>query len=404
MGFLEREEDLMLKEAEALKQRLVGWRRDIHRHPELGFEVHRTASLVASALSNMGIETRTGVGKTGVVAYLGDGNGPVIAIRADMDALPIQEENDVPYASVMPGRMHACGHDAHTAMLLGVGALLAKQSIPGQVRLLFQPSEEVADAEGVSGAPRMIADGALEGVDAVIALHVNGTVPTGTICVEDGWVGAAVDTFRVHIVGRGGHGAYPHETIDSIWLTTQVLNTLYAIPSRRVAPLQPCVVSVGMIHGGSADNILPDAVYLEGTLRSFDDNVREQLLQEVERGLAIARSFGGDYRLQIERGYPATYNDATVAGWLRRVAGDLLGPAQVCGMQRSMGAEDFSYMARAAPGAMFGLGVKPPSAEPRHLHTCTFDIDEDALPIGASILAETALRFVRGDLAQERTL
>jgi amidohydrolase len=283
-------------------------------------------------------------------------------------------------------------------MLLGVAAMLSKEFIPGEVRLLFQPSEENFDEEGVSGAPRMIADGALEGVDAVIALHVDGTVETGTIGIEDGPVAAAVDTFKGYVLGRGGHGAYPHQVIDPIWLTSHVLNALYAIPSRQVAPLQPCVVSVGVIRGGSAENVIPDEIYLEGTLRSYAEDVREALIQEVERAFTTARVFGGDYRLKIERGYPVNVNDPQVAGWLREISGDFLGDDHIRLTQKSMGAEDFGYMTQRSPGAMFRLGVKPPGAEPRFLHTATFDLDEDALPIGAAILAETALRFVRGDL------
>jgi amidohydrolase len=390
----------MLAEAQTIKGQMIQWRRTIHQWPELGFDLHRTAALVTDTLAELGIEARSGVGKTGVVAYLGDGNGPVIGVRADMDALPILEENTVPYASRTPGKMHACGHDSHTAMLLGVATLLSRRSFPGQVRLLFQPSEEGGYDNGVSGAPRMIEDGALDGVDAVIALHVYGTLETGQILVDDGVVGAAVDTFRADIIGRGGHGAYPHETLDPIWLTSQVLNALYAIPSRRISPLQPSVITVGAIRGGTADNVIPNSVHLEGTLRSFDSAVRDQLVQDVERAMQVVRAFDGDYDLRIEHGYPPLVNDPAAAGWLRSVAGDLLGGQNVDTGNVSMGAEDFAFMTQCAPGAMFALGVKPPGGQPRYLHTPTFDLDEDALPIGAAILAETALRYARGELVR----
>ncbi len=389
----------MLDEAQAIKDQLSQWRRAIHRRPELGFGVEHTAELVATVLAELGLDVRTGVGKTGVVGYLGKGSGPAIAIRADMDGLPIQEENTVEYASQTPGCMHACGHDGHTAMALGAAKLLSRRKLPGQVRFVFQPSEEAADAEGVSGAPRMIADGALEGVDAVIALHVDPAVETGQICAGEGRVGAAVDTFRAHILGRGAHAAYPHQAIDPIWLATHVLNALYVIPSRRIAPLEPAVASVGVIRGGSADNVIPDTVYLEGTLRSFSEDVREQLIHEVEIALGVTRSLGGDYQLTIERGYPSTRNDPTVVGWLRRVGADLLGGDKVITAQKTMGAEDFSYMVQVAKGAMFRLGVKPPGGEARRLHTSTFDLDEAALPIGSAILAETARRFVSGEFS-----
>jgi amidohydrolase len=388
----------MLANAQVIKDQIIHWRRTIHKHPELGFEVYRTAELVGKSLAEMEIEVQTGIGKTGVVAYLGANEGPVIAIRADMDALPIQEENQVDYASQSPGLMHACGHDAHTAMLLGVAKLLNQHELPGQVRLLFQPSEEAADEEGISGAPRMITDGVLEGVDAVIALHVDGKHDAGEINIQDGWVGAAVDTFRGDIIGVGGHGAYPHHTVDPIWLTSHVLNALYAIPSRQVKPLEPNVVTVGVIKGGSADNVIPDSVYLEGTLRSFEDEVREQIIKEVERAMSISRALGGDYNLRIERGYPALKNNPVIANWIRRVGGDLIGENQIGADQKSMGAEDFSFMIKKVKGAMFNLGVKSPGAEPRYAHTSTFDLDEDALPIGTAILAETALRFLQGEL------
>lgn len=385
----------MLAEAQALKEQLVQWRRTIHQWPELGFEVYRTAELVATTLNSLGVETRVGVGKSGVVGYLGDGDGPVIAIRADMDALPIEEETQAEYASQIPGYMHACGHDAHTAMLLGVATLLSRRRFPGQVRLLFQPSEETHDEEGLSGAPRMIADGALDGVDAVISLHVDGTVETGHIVLDDGPVDAAIDTFCAHVLGAGGHGAYPDQTIDPIWLTAHVLQALYAIPSRRVKPLQPCVLSVGIVRGGTAENIIPNSVYLEGTLRSYDEEVREQLLTEVELALKLVHAFGGSYELSFIRGYPASVNHPEVTAWLRQVASEFLSAEAVNAGQKSMGSEDIGYMTQLVPGAMFHLGVKPPGAPSRYLHASNFDVDENALPIGVALLSETALRFVQ---------
>jgi len=388
----------MLEKAQQLQERLSAWRRAIHQYPEIGFDLFRTAELVSGELRNMGIEIQTGVGKTGIVAHLGTGDGPVIAIRADMDALPVQEANQVEYASQIPGCMHACGHDAHTAILLGVAALLNQEALPGTVRLLFQPSEEAFDEEGVSGAPRMIEDGALDGVDAIIALHVDGTVDAGKIAIEAGPIGAAVDTFQGSIIGQGGHGAYPHEVVDPIWLTSHVLSSLYAIPSRQVSPLESCVVSVGVVRGGTAENVIPDEVYLEGTLRSYDTKVREALIREVERALKITQTFGGDYRLKIERGYPVLVNDPEAAGWFYQAGSDLLSPENVARKQKSMGAEDFGYMTQLAKGAMMKLGVKYPKEGARYLHTSTFDIDESALPIGAAMLAEVARRYVCGEL------
>ena len=385
----------MLTQAKALQPRLVELRRTIHRYPELGFDVHRTAELVARTLGELGLEAQTGVGRTGVVGYLGDGDGPVIAIRADMDALPIDEVNQVEYVSERPGRMHACGHDAHTAMLLGVGLLLAQHKLPGQVRLLFQPSEEAYDEHGVSGAPRMIEDGALEGVDAVIALHVNGVLETGQIAVEPGQASAAVDDFKAYVRGKGGHAANPESTVDALYLASQVLNALYAVPSRRIDPMKPAVLTVGVVRGGTASNIITDTVYLEGTLRSRHDDVRDQLIEEVRRCLEIARALGGDYELVIERGYPSMLNDAGVVAAIQTAERDLLGEAGLGTSKPMMGAEDFAYMTRLAPGAMFSLGTRVPGSEPRYPHAPNFDIDEDALPIGAALLAETALRLLK---------
>ncbi|MBL8097246.1 MAG: amidohydrolase [Anaerolineales bacterium] len=383
-----------LAAAQAIKPFIVDLRRRIHRQPELGFDVHKTAALVARTLGELGIETQTGVGKTGVVAVIGDGEGPVVGIRADMDALPILEDTGLDFASEVSGKMHACGHDAHTAMLLGAAKLLSTHPIHGQIRLFFQPSEEIADDEGISGAPRMIDDGALKGVDRVIALHVDGENYVGQIEVGTGQVSAAVDTFFGHVIGTGGHGARPQVAIDPIWLSTHVLNALYAIPSRRIDPFQPSVLSLGVVRGGEASNVIPRSVYIEGTLRSMDSKVRETLITEVERCFSLARVFGGDYTLKIERGYPSMHNHAGVAETIEATARELLGPDSIVPAMPTMGAEDFSYMTELAPGAMFMLGVRKPGIDAQRVHTPTFMLDEDALPLGSAMLAETALRLL----------
>jgi amidohydrolase len=384
----------MLSKAKKLQPRLVEIRRTIHRHPEPGFEVHQTAALAARTLAECGARYQTGVGRTGVVGRLGNGGGPVVAIRADMDALPIQELNQVDYISQVPGFMHACGHDAHTAMLLGAAMLLADEKLAGEVRFLFQPSEEAFDKHGLSGATAMLADHVLDGVNAVIALHVTGTLNTGLIEVSSGVGSAAVDTFKAIITGKGGHGAHPNLTIDPFWITAQVLNALYAVPSRRIDPLQPSVLSVGVVRGGSAANIIPDSVYIEGTLRSIDPIVRKQLLDEVRNAFEITRIMGGSYELELESGYPSMVNDADVVEQIRLAATGILGADAVLPDRLSMGAEDFSYMTATCPGAMFNLGVRQPGQPARFLHNPEFDIDENALPVGSAILAETALRLL----------
>jgi len=265
-----------LQMATEIEPQIIAWRREIHQYPELGFEETRTANLVANALREMGVEVETGVGRTGVVARFGNGNGRKVGIRADMDALPIQEAVDLPFASTTPGKMHACGHDAHTAMLMGVAKVLqAMPEINGEIRLLFQPSEERWDADGVSGATAMIADKALDDLDAVIAIHVNSLLPVGQIEVTDGMALAAVDTFTATIFGVGCHGAMPHVGIDPIWISAQVINAVQSIRSRRTNPTSGSVVTIGSIHAGDAPNVIPDRVQLNGTIRSFAEAVVE---------------------------------------------------------------------------------------------------------------------------------
>lgn len=384
-----------LNKARELEPQIVAWRRDIHMHPELGFEEVRTANLVADNLRELGLEVEVGVGRTGVVARIGEGH-PVIGIRADMDALPIQETNDVPYASKTPGVMHACGHDAHTAILLGVAKML--HNMPdrpaGEIRLLFQPSEEKWGADGISGATAMIQDQALVGLDAVIALHVSSTTKSGMIELGEGYMLAAVDEFEATIRGQGGHGAAPHETIDPIYIQAQVINAIQGIRARRLKPTEPSVITVGSIHGGTASNVIPSEVKFTGTIRSFSEETRQQLHDELDKAFGVARALGGDYELKIIRGYPSLYNDPDVVNLMREVSIEAVGEDGYKLAEPIMGAEDFSYMAQAAPGAMFFLGAQIGDDHRPH-HNSNFDIDEQALPVGAAVLAETAVRLLR---------
>ena len=385
----------MLDRAREIEQQLINWRREIHMHPELGFQEFKTAEFVAEILRSLGVKVKTQVGRTGVVGYLGEGK-PVVALRADMDALPIQEANDVPYASQVPGVMHACGHDAHTAILLGVAVLLREEELPGQVRFLFQPAEEVSDEQGKSGAVRMIEDGAMEGVDVVLSLHVDSDVPVGSIDIDDPYISAGVDSFYATLVGRGCHGAYPHRGVDTIFILGQVINAIHGIVSRRIDPVQPAVISIGSVHGGQADNVIPDIVEISGTIRNVDEKVRQELFGQLERALGVARALGGDFELRIEEGYPVSLNDPQVASLIRRVAIDLLGEDCLHPPEPGMGAEDFGLLASLAPGAMFSLGTKGES-ELGEGHSSTFDIDERALPIGAAILAEATRCYLVGE-------
>lgn len=389
----------MLKRAHEIEPQLVEWRRDFHRHPELGFQEVRTAGRVAHVLRSWGCRVRTGVGRTGVVGELGSGT-PIIAIRADMDALPIKDAKQVDYASSVPGVMHACGHDAHTAIGLGVATVLSREPLTGTVRFLFQPAEEVGDDEGISGASRMLEDGAFEGVDAVLALHVDATAPAGTIKLGAGPSSAGVDTFHATLIGQGGHGASPQRTVDPIHIAGHVILALHGIVSRRIHPVSPAVVSIGSIHGGQADNVIPRQVELSGTIRFMDTAVQEKIHTEIERALGIARAMGGDYRLRIEPGYPPMFCDPGVVELLRQVGRDILGDHNTLPAQLEMGAEDFSFFTDRAPGAMFSLGCRIEGDE-RRAHSARFDIDERCLPIGVAVLAEAALRLLRQQLPGE---
>ena len=385
--------------ATALKESMIAWRREIHIHPELGFLQHDTARLVARVLREMGLHVQTGVGKTGVVARLGEGH-PAIGLRADMDALAVQEANDVIYASQTPGVMHACGHDAHVAILLGVARLLAEMPDrpAGQVRFLFQPSEEGMDAEGKSGAQRMVEDGAVDGLDVIVAQHVTSDYPCGEVEIVDGYATAAVDTYEATILGAGCADAYPHTGLDTIFIAAQVINAIHGVRSTRVDPLRPSILSVSTVHGGSARNVIPPEVTISGTIRSYDDETRDLLPRELERALSVARALGGDYRLSLRKGYASTHNDARVAAVLRQVVLDLAGPGCLRKPQPGMSGEDFGCMMRGIPGVWFQLGAQI-GHEKRPHHSPTFDIEESVLPLGAALLTETARRLLVAPVA-----
>ena len=391
----------MLQRAQAIQDQLTKWRRTFHQHPEVGFAETRTAALVADELRKLGLRVETGVGKTGVVGHLGSGS-PCVALRADMDALPLQEANAVPYASQVPGVMHACGHDAHTAILLGVATLLAQVNrespLPGEVRFVFQPSEEAVDAEDKSGAMRMVEDGAAKGIDIAFALHVSTEYRVGDIVVGEGLISAAEDSFRIKLIGQGGHAAYPHRTVDPIFMLGPVLTAIHGIAARRTDPTKPAVVSVCSVHGGAATNVIPDSVELLGTCRSADEETRQHLLAELEKALGVARALGGDYEFQVMPGLMSSRNTPVATELVRQVGVDVLGAERLPTPQAGMGAEDYGCFVNEARegGMMFGLGVWSGEGDKRVAHSPDFDIDERGLPIGAAILAEAAVRYLRG--------
>jgi IAA-amino acid hydrolase len=385
----------MLRRASDLSETLVALRRDLHQHPELSFEEHRTAQVIAARLARLGIPVRTGVAGTGVVGEIGEA-GPCVALRADIDALPIQEENEVPYASSVPGVMHACGHDVHAAWLLGAAQLLAEEAaagrLPGRVRFLFQPAEEAQDAEGLSGAMRMVSEGVMEGVQAVFGLHVWSELEVGKMSLREGAACAYPDKFELVINGQWGHGAFPHRGVDAISLSAQVINALQTVISRRLDPTRGRVLTVGTIHGGTKDNILAGQVTMTGTIRTFEPETREQLFAEMEQACGVARALGGDYELRILPGYIPVVNDPAMTALLRRVGQDLLGESQVEQAELQMGGEDFSYFAQEAPGCFAFVGGASPGQPARMHHDSRFDVDERCLPLGAALLAEAALR------------
>jgi amidohydrolase len=403
----------------AIEPKVVAWRRDIHQHPELGNREFRTSALVAEHLKGLGIEVKTGVAHTGVVGTLVGGRpGPVIALRADMDALPVTERVDLPYASQARGTyngqevgvMHACGHDAHVAILMGVAEILSqrRESIPGTIKFFFQPAEEGPPAGEEGGAELMVREGVMDHpkVEAVFGLHVNSVLQTGQIAYRPGGTMASAESFRIVIKGKQAHGAYPWSSVDPIVTATQVVMGLQTIISRNVELTEgAAVVSVGRIHGGVRSNIIPEQVELEGTLRALNEETRI-LLRERVRAVAtqIAGAMGATVDVTVPDGvaYPVTFNDpeltARMLPSLQRAAGAenvLLRPAVT-------GAEDFSFFAQKAPGLFVFLGGRDPALPearaPGH-HTPEFQIDDRGLDLGVRVMAQLALDYLGGSTA-----
>jgi amidohydrolase len=390
--------------ARELAKDIVKWRRHLHAHPETGTETPETAAYIAAVLRELGIEVRTGVGGHGVVGVLrgspGDGRHDTrtIAVRADIDALNVQEETGLEFASKVPGRMHACGHDGHVAIALGAATILSrmKDGLKGNVKFIFQPAEE-----GPGGAKPMIEDGALRDpqVDAIVGLHMGclWNVPSGSVGVMPGAMMAAMDRFEILVKGKGGHGAMPHQTIDALYVGAQVVSALQGIASRRTNPLSPIVVTVGQFHSGSAFNIIPGTAWLEGTVRCLDEELRARIpdmIREVAQGVSAA--MGAECEVKYHLGYPVVINDRDFTEFFAGVARDVLEAAGRGTVQQipepTMGGEDMAYYLREVPGTFFFLGSRHEVAYPHH--NPKFDIDESTLPLGAALLAETARRWL----------
>ncbi|HLN59459.1 MAG TPA: amidohydrolase [Thermoanaerobaculia bacterium] len=365
---------------------LVQTRRDLHQHPELGFEETRTAGIVAGRLSRLGLSPRTGVGRTGVTADPGQ-SGARILLRADMDALPLTEATGAPYESRIPGKMHACGHDGHVAIGLAVAERLSRAPRAERFRFLFQPAEE-----GAGGAEACAADGVLEGVTAAFGLHLWNQLPVGKIGVNRGALLAAVDEFAIEVEGRGGHGASPHETADPILAAARIIDALQSVVSREISPLDSAVVTIGSVHGGTAFNIIPSSVRLTGTARSFTEEAGRALPEKVARVVrGTAEAAGVMARLDYRRVNRATVNDRAMAELFIETAREIFGEENVETETRTLGGEDMSVFLSRVPGCFFFVGSAPAGPHRPH-HSADFDIDERSLALATVLFEAVALR------------
>ncbi|PKP69596.1 MAG: amidohydrolase [Alphaproteobacteria bacterium HGW-Alphaproteobacteria-4] len=380
----------VLNRIAAYAPEMAEWRQHLHAHPELTFECHETAAFVAARLREFGVdELHEGIAKTGIVAIInGRASGPTIGLRADMDALPLTEITGLPYASQSPGKMHACGHDGHTTMLLGAARYLAEtRNFAGRVALIFQPAEENGGGAGV-----MVAEGIMERFEIaqVYGIHNTPGQPEGSFHTCPGPLMAAVDSFEVHVQGRGGHGAYPHETADPVVAAVGIVTALQTIVSRNHMPLDDLVVSVTQIHAGSADNIIPDTAWINGTVRTFRPEVRAMVRKRIAAIVAgQAAAYDVTAGLDYHEGYPATVNDPAKTTFAAEVAREVAGAAAVNDAAgREMGAEDFSYMLEARPGAYLFLGQGPGAG----LHNPAYNFNDAVAPVGASFFARLVER------------
>ncbi|MBW4549124.1 MAG: amidohydrolase [Symplocastrum torsivum CPER-KK1] len=382
----------------SLQPQLVEWRRHLHQRPELGFKEQLTAQLIAQKLQEWGIEHQTGIAETGIVATIPSNRpGPVLAIRADMDALPVQEENDVPYRSMHDGVMHACGHDGHVAIALGTAYYLSqhRDDFAGTVKFIFQPAEE-----GPGGAKPMVEAGVLKNpdVDAIIGLHLWNNLPLGTVGVRSGALMAAVECFNCTILGKGGHGAMPHQTVDSVVVSAQIVNALQTIVARNVDPIDSAVVTVGELHAGTAQNVIAGTARMSGTVRYFNPKLEGYFGKRLEQVIAgVCQSQGASYELDYWHLYPPVINDVKIAELVRSVASEVIeSPVGIVPECQTMGGEDMAFFLQAVPGCYFFLGSANPTKDLAYPHHHPrFDFDETALGMGVEIFVHCVEKFCR---------
>jgi amidohydrolase len=373
---------------------IIYTRRELHQIPEPAYTEEKTSAKVAEYLTRQGLEVQTGIAKYGVVGLMKTGRpGPTLMIRADMDALPITEQTGLPFASIHPGAMHACGHDAHMAMVLGAASILQKlkDQFQGNIKLIFQPAEE-----GPGGAKPMIEAGVMENpkVDYALGCHLWPDRPEGMIGVRSGPILAAMDRFDIRIIGRGGHGAMPHVCVDALEVGTQAINALQRVVSRQMNPLKPAVVTVGSFHAGTTFNVIPGEAVMSGTTRTFDLDIWdswEGRIRKIIKG--VCESMGATFELTYSKGYPPTVNDPSIAEVVRRCAEEVVGRDRVVEPETSMGGEDMSFFLQRAKGCFFFLGVERPGCAP--LHNANFDFNEDVLLLGVETYCRVAMELLR---------
>lgn len=380
----------------ALREHMIRLRRDFHRHPELGLEETRTAGVIADYMRELGLDVKEKVGRTGVVGVLsGNGPGKTILLRADMDALPIQEKNEVDYRSEADGIMHACGHDGHMAILLTVARVLkeCRGDFPGKVKFLFQPGEE-----GYAGAKLQIEEGALQKprVHAALALHLRSDLPCGTVGLRVGPLMACMDSFRIVAKGRGGHAALPEGGVDAILMSAHAIQSLQSLVSREVSPLTPLVIHIGCVNGGEAFNIIADKVEMKGTVRTLDAELRKEIPERMKRIMhGIGNSFRGEFEFEYTFGYPVVENDLHLTDVVKGAAAAVIGKENVLEVPAGMMSDDMAFFFQEVPGSYFFVGANNPikGADQPH-HNARFNIDEESLPIGAEIMARSAMSYL----------